>query len=353
MQGVLYYQEINKGGIIMRKTLNWAVLGTGVIANEMAQALQAMGRELYAVGNRTHSKAVAFGHKYNVQKVYADFNQMFSDPEVDVIYITTPHNTHIEFLTKALSAGKHVLCEKSITLNSRELARAMLLAEQNQVVLAEAMTIWHMPLYKQLWYMLQQGKFGKVQMIQVNFGSFKEYDMQNRFFNMHLAGGALLDIGVYALSLARSFMASQPDNICSQVRYAPTGADEQAGILLMNKEGQMAALSLSLHAKQPKRAVISCEKGYIEILEYPRADRAIFVDGATGAVREIVAGKTADALQYELLDMEKAIAQARTVQGHTASLHNEFTRLADTAAVMEIMTRLRKEWGMQYPGEQW
>ena len=119
---------------------------------------------------------------------------------------------------------------------------------------------------------------GKVQMIQLNFGSYKEYNMKNRFFNMDLAGGALLDIGVYALSIARSFMESKPDQVLSQVKFAPTGADEQAGILLMNKEAQMATLALSLHSKQPKRAVISCENGYIEIMEYPRADQAVIVE---------------------------------------------------------------------------
>lgn len=327
----------------MEKDLNWAVLGCGVIANEMAQALEKMGKQLYAVGNRTHEKAVAFARKYQVPKIYDDFHEMFHDPDIDVIYITTPHNTHIEFVREALSGGKHVLCEKSITLNSRELEEGVQLAEKNGVIFAEAMTIWHMPLYKKLWDIVGQGTLGKVQMIQLNFGSYKEYDMNNRFFNMNLAGGALLDIGVYALSIARSFMTSQPEQILSQVKYAPTGADEQSGILMMNKEGQMAVLSLSLHSKQPKRAVISCEKGYIEIMEYPRADRAIIVEAETGNTHEITAGSVASALQYEMTDMEDAI-----LHGNTAVM-----KLSYTKDVMEIMTRLRKEWNMKYPGEEW
>lgn len=323
--------------------LNWAVLGTGVIANEMAAALHSQGRRLYAVGNRTHSKAESFARQYGVKKVYGDFHEMFTDPAVDVIYLTTPHNTHIEFLRQALGAGKHVLCEKSITLNSRELAEARALADRNGVLLGEAMTIWHMPLYKELWRLVQTGELGRVQMITLNFGSFKEYDMNNRFFNLNLAGGALLDIGVYALSLARSFMSSSPDKLLSQMRPAPTGADEQAGILLMNQQGQMATLALSLHSKQPKRAVISCEKAYIEIMEYPRADKAVIVDAATGQRREVAAGETAKALQYELADMETAILTGNAVP----------LRLAATADVMDLMTRLRKEWGLQYPGEVW
>lgn len=100
------------------KEIRWAVLGTGVIANEMAVDLKKNGRNISAVGNRTHSKAVAFAEKYGIQKVYDDFNDMFTDPDIDVIYITTPHNTHIDFMRKAIENGKHILVEKSITLNS-------------------------------------------------------------------------------------------------------------------------------------------------------------------------------------------------------------------------------------------
>ena len=279
--------------------MKWAVLGTGVIANEMAQALEKMGEHLYAVGNRTYTKAVAFAEKYQVEKVYDDFHEMFTDPKTDIIYITTPHNTHIQFVREALKNKKHVLCEKSITLNSAELEEANQLAKENGVIFAEAMTIYHMPLYKKLWQLIETGKtgdpdipaLGKVQMIQLNFGSYKEYNMNNRFFNRNLAGGALLDIGVYALSLARSFMAEQPTQVASQVKYAESGVDEQAGILLMNGQGQMATVALSLHSKQPKRAVISCEYGYIEIMEYPRADRAIIVEAESGKKHEIEAGQ--------------------------------------------------------------
>ena len=119
---------------------------------------------------------------------------------MDIIYISTPHNTHINYLRKALAAGKHVLCEKSITLNSEELAEAIQLAEENHVKLAEAMTIFHMPIYRKLSEIVESGKLGPLKVIQMNFGSYKEYDMTNRFFNRNLAGGALLDIGVYALS---------------------------------------------------------------------------------------------------------------------------------------------------------
>ena len=124
------------------KEIKWAVLGTGVIANQMAQALIKNGKNIYSVANRTHQKAVDFAQKYNIGKVYDNMNDVFTDPEVDVVYITTPHNTHLEFMKKAIENGKHILVEKSITLNSDELNEAISLAKEKGVIIGEAMTIF-------------------------------------------------------------------------------------------------------------------------------------------------------------------------------------------------------------------
>ena len=326
------------------REINWAVLGCGVIANEMAVALQKQGRHIYAVGNRTREKAVLFAEKYGIKKVYAQYDEMFTDPEVDAIYITTPHNTHISFMKQAIANGKHVLVEKAVTLNSWELSEALSLAEEKGVVVAEAMTIFHMPIYRRLHEILQSGKLGAVNLMTVNFGSYKEYDMNNRFFNRNLAGGAMLDIGVYALSLCRWFMTSKPEQVKSIVKMAPTGVDEQAGLLLMNAEGQMAAIMLSLHSKQPKRGMISCEKGYIEIMEYPRACEARITYTENGETELVQAGRREDALLYEITDMENAIASHADKQ--------EEMYLAYTNDVMDLMTVCRREWNFTYPEEE-
>ena len=323
------------------KNINWAVLGTGVIANEMAVALQKNGKSIYAVGNRTHEKAVAFAEKYGIGKVYDDFNDMFTDPNVDVVYITTPHNTHIEFMKKAIANGKHILVEKSITLNSSELEEALTLAEKKDVIVAEAMTIYHMPIYKKLNEILASGKLGRVNLITTNFGSFKDYNMKNRIFNRSLAGGAMLDIGVYSLSFIRWFFASKPNSVLSQMKKAPTGVDEQASMLLTNKEGQMATVMLSLHSKQPKRGVVSCEKGYIEIMEYPRAWETTITYAESGETETVSAGKYEDALAYELEDMEKAIL------GEANYMHLDYTK-----DVMDIMTDFRRNFDLIYPEEE-
>ena len=320
---------------------NWSTLGVGVIGHQLAEAVQKLGGNLYSVGNRTKSKADEFAAKYNISKVYDNIDDIFSDDNVDIVYISTPHNTHIEYLRKALAAGKHVLCEKSITLNSAELKEAVDLAKAKNLVLAEAMTIYHMPIYKKLNEIIKSGALGDLRLIQMNFGSYKEYNMKNRFFNRNLAGGAMLDIGVYALSFVRWFMSSKPDEILSQVKYAPTGVDEQAGILLKNKEEEMATVILSLHAKQPKRGTIAFDKGYIEIFEYPRSSNAEIVWTDGNRREQITDGDTAEALCYEVQDMEAAVSNERD------DMHLDYT-----IDVMDIMTKIRNDWDMKYPEEE-
>ena len=334
------YQE-TKGSLFTAPQLRWGVIGCGVIANQMAEALAAEGRHIDGVANRTYEKAVAFADKHGVARVYDTIDELIVAPDIDVLYLTTPHNTHITYLRKALTAGKHVLCEKSITLNSAELAEARELASAHGVQLMDACTILHMPLYKELQRRIDAGDFGRVNLIQENFGSYKEYDMKNRFFNPELAGGALLDIGVYSLTLARLFLKSQPHEALSMMNPAPTGTDETEGILLRNAEGQMVVLSLTMHSKQPKRAMISADKAYLEIMEYPRADQASIVWTETGAREELQVGNTAQALSYVLADMECAVTG------------DEYARaqIGISADVMELMTNLRADWNFKYPEE--
>lgn len=321
-------------------TYRWAILGCGSIANEFAQAMNKMGLQIFGVANRTYQNAAAFAEKYGINRVYQSPRELLEDENIDIVYIATPHNKHIPYLREALQHGKHVLCEKSITLNSSELAQAKQLAEEHHVVLAEAITIYHMPLYKKLHAITAEGKLGALKMVQMNFGSYKEYDMANRFFNPDLAGGALLDIGVYALSFIRWFLSEAPDQITSQVKLAPSGVDEQASILLMNPAGEMASALLSLHAKQPKRGTIVFEKGYVEIYDYPRAECAVITYTADGTKETISCGSTAEALCYEIRDMEQAVS------GGENEMHLDYT-----SDVMKIMTELRNSWGIKYPEE--
>lgn len=329
--------------IFTASELRWAVIGCGVIANQMAQSLALAGRKVYGVANRTLEKAEAFATEYGVERVYRSVEELYADPAVDAIYITTPHNTHIEYLHGALSAGKHVLCEKAITLNSDELVEARAIADEHHVVLMDATTVLHMPLYVELMRRARAGEFGRLRLAQVNFGSFHDYeDVQSRFWNRSLAGGAMLDIGVYALSVARLFMESQPDEVVSLANLFKTGVDEESGFITRNAQGQLGVFSLTMHAKQPKRADLCFDDCYVEIMAYPRADRATITWTADGRREEVTAGVEAYALCYEIADLEKAVT------GDESKL-----KLIDYASdVMETMTRLRRDWGVVYPEEE-
>lgn len=326
----------------MQKEFNWGVIGTGIIANEMAVALANIGKKLYAVVNRTYEKGLKFAEKYDVPNIYKTYDEFFADDKIDIVYVTTPHNTHFEYVKRALNSGKHVLCEKSIMLNSSELDECIKLADEKGLILAEAMTIFNMPIYDELNNIVKSGKLGPVRMIQANFGSYKEYDMNNRFFNRNLAGGALLDIGVYALSIVRMFMTETPKNVLSQVKFAPTNVDEQASIILMNDKQEMATVSLTLHSKQPKRVVIAFEKAYIEIVDYPRAESAKIFYTESGKVETIQIGDTLKALEYEMINMEKSVLD-----------NKNYMKLDFSKDVMDIMTNLRKNWGLIYTEEEY
>ena len=214
------------------------------------------------------------------------------------------------------------------------------IAEEKGLVICDGTTLFHMPLYKKLSRMIEEGVIGSVKMVQVNFGSCKEYDRNNRFFSKELAGGALLDIGVYAVSFARYFMKSKPNTVLTTADYFETGVDESSGILLKNPDGELAVMALTMRAKQPKRGVIAGEKGYIEIDNYPRAEKAVITYTQDGRTEVIEEGKSELALQYEVQDMQDYI-RAR-------SGADNFQMVRD---VMETLTSVRSQWGMTYPFE--
>ena len=209
-------------------------------------------------------------------------------------------------------SGKHVFCEKSITVNSRQLEECVAIAQEKGLVICDGMTLLHMPLYKELKKKIAEGAIGDVKMVQVNLGSCKEYDVKNRFFSKELAGGALLDIGVYATSFARYFMKSKPDVVLTTANYFETGVDETSEILLKNPDGEMAVMALTMRAKQPKRGVVAGEKGFIEIYDYPRAAKATITYTESGKTEVIEAGESAKAPQYEVADMQDYPACRKT-----------------------------------------
>ncbi|MCX0352381.1 Gfo/Idh/MocA family protein [Clostridium perfringens] len=321
------------------KKLKWGILGPGSIARDFAQALNRVNGEIYAVASRNKERAEKFARENNVKKAYGSYDEIIKDKDIDVVYIATPHSNHYEYIIKSLNNNKHVLCEKAITVNERELEEALKIAREKNLVLEEAMTLFHMPLYEKVIKKINKEDLGKVNMVQVSFGSFKEYDENNRFFNLDLAGGALLDIGTYALSFARYFLSSMPEEILSTVKKAKTGVDEESGIILKTKEDEIATISLAFRSKMPKRGIVSCDNGFITIDNFPRANKAT-INYLDGAVEVIECGEEEKALDYEVIFMEERIKE-----------NKESNSIDLTYDVTKIMNKVRKDWGILYPFE--
>lgn len=288
------------------RTYNWGILGLGNIAGEFAAAMNALGRPVFAAASRRPDASASFGRQYAVEKFYDTYEELLSDPDVDIVYIALVNNLHYEWIMAALSAGKHVLCEKAIWGNKADMDRAYALAEEKGLFLAEAMTIHHMPLFRMIKEKIRDGVLGKIKFVEAELGSLKEDDPGNRFFNPALGGGAMLDIGTYGLSFVEFFLEGELTDAVHVMCPHPGGADEMWGISLKTDAGQIGSVNVTFRAKLPKRGIIAGDKAYISVMNYVRADKALLVF-PDGREEVLEAGSTPDALQYEILDMEKAI----------------------------------------------
>lgn len=316
--------------------IKWGMIGLGEIAHQFAQSFQSDKAELIAVGSRTLQKAYEFSEAYGISKAYGSYEELAYDPEIDIVYLATPNSYHKENMMMLLKAGKHILCEKAITMNKKELTEVLAFAEKKNCIIAEAMTIYHMPLYAHLKQRIESGEFGKLQMVHALFGSQKPDDSTNRFFNPELGGGALLDIGVYALSFMRYFLSSQPSDKQTMVSFHESGVDERSSFQFINQDGEMSTVSLSFRSKMPKQGVIVCEGAYITVMDYPRADTAVitYPDGTTENVQ---IGEHDKALSYEIDNLSETLLS-----------QTDLTHLTLTKDVNALMDWAAHEWKMDW-----
>ncbi|MHA3066518.1 Gfo/Idh/MocA family protein [Lacticaseibacillus saniviri] len=316
---------------------HWGIVGLGRIAHSFAEQFPTT-QTLYGVAARSIEKAQAFAEQYQVPHAYKGYQAMFDDPEIDIIYVATTHNFHYENIKAALLAGKHVLAEKAITLNSRQLDELVAIAAEKHLILMEAQTIYHMPLYPMLESEATSRHLGALKTIQVSFGSHVPFNPEDRLLNPELAGGALLDIGIYALSFARRFMTATPELVATQMVKTSTGVDGQSSFLLTNANNEQVTVALNLQAKMPKQGIVAYEEGYYTVDQYPRSQEATFTKPDMTS-EQLQAGVTDQAITYEINDMAKAVETG------------ENPTLVWTREVMAIMTQARQNWHFTYPGE--
>jgi len=299
---------MNETRIRSQKPLNWGIIGLGNIAHEFAQSMIRL-HPLYAVASRNPETAEAFREAYNAKRACASYKELLSDPAVDIVYIATVNTEHYKWIMAALEHGKHVMCEKAIWHDYKEMKAACDLADRKGLLLCEAMTIYHMPLYKEIRALIADGKLGRIKFVEAELGSLKEDDPSNRFFNPALGGGAMLDIGTYGLSFVTGFLSGSITNLTHLMSPYPTGVDEMWGIHLKTDRQEIGSVNLTFRAKLPKRGIIAGEKAYLSIMNYVRADRATLVY-PDGTEKILEAGESSRAMEYEILDIERAVASS-------------------------------------------
>lgn len=328
----------------MTETIRWGILGTGHIARQFAEGLKAArGAVLQAVGSRTMDTARQFGASFQVPNCHGSYEALAQDPDVDVIYIATPHPLHMDNSILCLEAGKAVLCEKPFTINRQEAEKVVACAKSNNLFLMEAMWTRFLPAVRQAVTWVQDGVIGDVHMIRADFGFYADYDEEPNLFDPAMGGGALLDVGIYPLSFAALFLGAAPQRLVSAAQIGPTGVDEQNSVILHYDNGALATASSAVRTETPQDACIIGEKGFITL--HPCFWRA---DTLTLSVQE----RNPETLHLPLVGNGYNY-EAEAVMDCLRDGQKECPRmpLDESIALMELMDQARAQWGLRYPME--
>jgi predicted dehydrogenase len=323
--------------------IRWGILGTGHIASKFADDLTAVPEaRLAAVASRTGKRALRFRPDMKIPARYGSYQELASDPDVDAVYIATPHAFHRDHSVLCLDAGKAVLCEKPFAVNRGQALDMAGAARRNGVFLMEAMWTRFLPHIRKLCETVRSGRIGRVRLIEADFGFKGSTAPDGRLLNPALGGGALLDVGIYPLTLAVLLMG-RPDRIESMATVGATGVDEQCGMVLGYADGAMAVLSASIAVRTSQTAVVAGTGGRIEIRApwWKSGEFAVFPEhGDSDLIRLPPVG---NGFTYEI---EEVCACVRR-----GDLESGILPPGESIAMMEIMDRMRKSWGMKYPGE--
>lgn len=327
----------------MTERVGWGILGTGKIAVEFADDLRHVpGAALAAVGSRTAEAAEGFGNRFRIPRRHASYDELVHDPEIDVVYVATPPALHAGHARLALEAGKHVLCEKPFTLNARQAADLIALARERRLFLMEAMWMRFLPAIVDARRILAEGTLGEVRMLSADFGLRFSFNPQGRLFAPELGGGALLDLGVYPVSLAHMVLG-RPATIVSLATMGPTGVDDQSGIVLRYAGGQIAVLHAAMGVATPTEAAIIGTLGRLRLHShfYRTDDLTLSLPGKPD--RNIHHRRTGNGLHHQAIAVMESLRQER--------LECETMPLSESLAVMETLDAIRAQWGLKYPGE--
>ncbi|MFB6317750.1 Gfo/Idh/MocA family protein [Saccharicrinis sp. FJH54] len=326
----------------MAKTFKWAIIGTGRIANEMAHDLQLLKHvEITAVLSRTQENAEKFAKKYNIPHIFASRDEFAAFTEVDVVYVASPHNAHFADTMLCLESGKNVLCEKAMAVNAGEAAAMINKAREKKLFLMEAMWMAFFPAIKKAQTLIQKGRIGDVRQIDANFFFYKTDDPEHRLLNPDLAGGALLDIGIYVLYFAVLMMNAFPQNSTSIAHLGKTGVDESSSYLLKFKNGAVATLASGVMVEAERNAAVYGTKGKIQIPLFWNPDKITAV--RDNKKKTYKYKRQGNGFTFEAEHVMACIKSGK--------IESDIITHEHSLKLSELMDSFRRDWGLKYPFE--
>ncbi|MCI0709955.1 MAG: Gfo/Idh/MocA family oxidoreductase [Chloroflexi bacterium] len=321
--------------------IRWGILSTGNIAHSFTQDLKIVERaEVVAVGSRTQASADAFAERYQIPHAHAGYQGLADDPDVDVIYIGTPHTFHYENTLMCLEAGKHVLCEKPFAMNARQTREMINLARRKNLFLMEAWWTRFLPATIKLLELLPQ--IGPVRSVMTDFGFYLVPDPTHRIFAKSLGGGSLLDVGIYPVAFAMLILG-KPDQILTSAHMGETGVDVNASYIFHYNNGSMAVLHSSLVGDTAQDAHVTGEKGRLTLPTPFWMAGSVELARGTDEVTVYQMPTTGKGYSHEAAEVMRCIREGR--------IESKLHPLSVTLDVMEVMDSIRAEWGLVYEAD--
>ena len=327
----------------MTDKIRWGFLGTGSIARNFAKALEFVpDAELAAVGSRTLPSAEAFAKQFDVPRVHGSYQALVEDPNVDVVYVATVNSWHHKNCLDAMQAGKPVLCEKPFMVNSGEAEEVISFAREKRLFLMEALWTRFIPAFMRARQMWESGVIGDVRVVMSELGFIVDRTPPAHLFISELAGGSVLDMGAYPISLAH-ILFGEPDTIASLAQIGETGVDEQTGMLFGYHHGQLAMGYSSFNVESPKEATVVGTKGYIQIHTpfYCPSSFTLHLNGKEAEVFNIP--YEGNGWNYEAVEVMQCLRSGK--------LESNLVLHQETLALMRTMDRIRAQIGLKYPFE--
>ena len=327
----------------MTDAIRWGILATGGIAHSFANDLVLNGSQVQAVGSRSKASADAFAAEFAIPTAHASYEALAADPDVDIVYVSTPHPFHAANARLALEAGKHVLIEKPIALNAREAREIVDLAATKGLLVLEAMWTRFLPHMVRIREILATGTLGDVHTLIADHTQDLPDDPGHRVNSLALGGGALLDLGIYPLSFA-SALFGRPETILASATFKSTGADAQVATILRYPGGQIAVTLSASDTTGPNTATILGTKGRIDIDSVwysPTTFRVL--NSANEVIETFTAAVNGRGMQYEAIEAEHLI-RAGKVSSHILPAE-------ESVAIMQTLDAVRAQIGLRYPGE--